>query len=303
MGLFQWLFRRKKRYPPFHWEPTPAPAPQEYVDSDGRRHRADAPYLLPKDDKEMARLDYQHFILRQILTGNTFAPVHDLLRRGGKVLDVGCGTGRWGHDIAAAYPEAQVIGLDLEVAASTASTTLNYQFRQGNVLAGLPFADHSFQYVHQRLLVAGIPLERWPGILAELRRVTALGGWIELVEMGNTFYHAGPATQQFLDWWVQISASQGIDASQMVHIGSWLARAGLVRIQTATKCLPVGRWGGRIGHLLAQDMLAGWPTMRPLAQSMLRVAPATFDEVIFRLEDEWNRYQTIYEVYFACGQV
>jgi hypothetical protein len=259
--------------------------------------------LLPKDEKEMQRLDYQHYILRQVLQGNTFAPVHALLSQGGHVLDVGCGTGRWGYEIAQTYPQTTVAGLDLEDIARSASSPLNYQFYRGNMLHGLPFAARSFQYVHQRLLVAGIPWKDWPRVLTELKRVTATRGWVELVEMGNDFHHAGPATTQFLAWWVDISASRGIDASKMADLGGLLRQTGLYGIKAETRVLPVGSWGGRLGNLLAQNMLAGWPTMRPFAQSLLGVAPETFNGVIEALEVEWNEYQTTYEVYFACGQV
>lgn len=54
---------------------------------------------------------------------------------------------------------------------------------------------------------------------------------------------------------------------------------------------------------VSSDMLAGWPSMRPLTHSLLGVAPETFDAVIGYLEVEWNTYQTTYEVYFVCGQV
>ena len=115
--------------------------PQAYLDEDGRRHRGDVPYLLPKDEKEIRRLDYQHFILRQVLKGNIFAPVDPLLRKHSHVLDVGCGTGRWGYEMAAAYPQTHVVGFDLEDIPRTASTPLNYQFYRGNLFNGLPFAD------------------------------------------------------------------------------------------------------------------------------------------------------------------
>lgn len=305
MGLFQWFFRRHKWHlgTPLAWERTQPPPPQVYLDAEGRRHRGDAPYLLPKDEQEFQRLDYQHFILRQVLQGNTFAPVHGLLRKGGHVLDVGCGTGRWGHEIAISYPQTQVIGFDLEDVPPTSATPLNYQFYRGNLLHGLPFVPGTFQYVHQRLLVAAIPSEQWPSVIEELKRVTTPGGWLELVEMGNAFHHAGPATQQFLTWWVAMSASRRIDASRMAQIGTLLTQAGLLTVKAETKILPVGSWGGRIGNLLAQDMLAGWPTMRPLAQSLLGISSHTFDIVVAELEREWNTYQTTYEVYFACGQV
>ncbi len=151
MRVFDWLFRRKQHKPSPPWERTMPPVPETedaYVDGDGRRHRADAPYLLPKDLQEVRRLDYQHFILRQVLKGNCFAPVHDLLTQGSHVLDVGCGTGRWGQEIALAYPQSQVIGLDLEAVPRTSSTPLNYQFVPGNLLHGLPFANGTFGYVH-----------------------------------------------------------------------------------------------------------------------------------------------------------
>ncbi len=96
---------------------------------------------------------------------------------------------------------------------------------------------------------------------------------------------------------------RGIDASKMSQLGSLLGEAQLSTIQTATKTIPLGYWGGRVGNLFAQDLLAGWPHMRSLAHSLLNVSEAMFDETIGRLETEWNSYQTTYEVYFACGRV
>jgi ubiquinone/menaquinone biosynthesis C-methylase UbiE len=302
MRLFYLFPRKKPAPPPMTWERTPT-VPQVYLDEDGRRHRGDAPYLLPKDEKEIRRLDYQHFILRQVLKGNTFAPVHQLLRKHSHVLDVGCGTGRWGCEMAAAYPQAQVVGFDLEDIPRTVSTPLNYQFYRGNLLNGLPFPAQQFHYVHQRLLVAAIPLDKWPWVIGELRRVTCPDGWVELVEMGNTFHHAGPATKQFLAWWVAISASKGIDASKMSQISQLLKQGNFSHIRTKTEMLPVGAWGGRLGNLLAQDILAGWPSMRPLAHTLLQVPPEQFDAVIGQLATEWDAYRTSYEVYFSYGQV
>jgi SAM-dependent methyltransferase len=273
------------------------------MDEDGRRHRADAPYLLPKDEQEIQRIEYQHFVFRSILKRNTFAPVDALLKEGGNVLDVGCGTGRWGSEIASTYQQTQVIGFDLEDVPRTASMPLNYHFQRGNLLDGLPFAAQQFQYVHQRVLVAGIPLEKWPFVVEELRRVTSPGGWVELVEMGTTFHQAGPATKQFLAWWAAISGTRGIDASKVAGIGTLLQHAGFSSIQTKTATIPVGSWGGRIGNLLGQDILAGWPNIRPLAHRLLNIPPDTFNEVIERLENEWNTSQTQYDVYFACGRV
>jgi SAM-dependent methyltransferase len=296
------LFGRRRRSvsPSFAWQRTPPPV---FFDSDGRRRRTDVPYLLPKDEKELQRLDYQHFLLRQVSGGNTFAPVHDRLTQGGNVLDVGCGTGRWCQEVAQNYPRSVVWGLDLEQVMPASSTPARYQFVQGNLLEGLPFAPGLFTYTHQRLLVAAIPLTRWPWVIGELRRVTAAGGWVELVEMGTTFHHSGPATRQLLAWWTALSASRGIDASQMGQIGTWLKEAGLSHVRSQTRRLAVGSWGGRLGTLLAQDMLAGWPAIRSLVEQRAGVTAEEFERVLAALEEEWNQSQTRYEVYFACGQV
>lgn len=124
-----------------------------------------------------------------------------------------------------------------------------------------------------------------------------------MVEGGTTFHHAGPATKQIVAWWDAISASRRIDASQMSRIGQFLKQGGFSSVQTKTEILPVGGWGGRLGRLLAQDILAGWPSMRPLAHSLLQAPHEQFDSVIGQLATEWERYHTSYEVYFACGQV
>lgn len=297
------LLRGKKQIAPSSWERTPPSVSTVYVDENGRRHRADAPYLLPKDRQELQRLDYQHFLFRHLLQGNTFAPVDAFLNEGCNVLDVGSGTGRWCCEIATTYPHTSVCGLDLENVPRTISMPLNYQFHQGNLLLGLPFAAQQFHYVHQRVLVAGIPFDKWPYVLGELKRVTSVGGWVELIEMGTAFHNPGPATQQFLQWWAAISATRGIDASKVARIEELFYHSGFSNIEARTESIPVGSWGGRIGNLLAQDILAGWPCVKAYAHRILQIPPDYFDEVIRCLETEWNTFQTRYDVYFACGQV
>ncbi|HET8911809.1 MAG TPA: class I SAM-dependent methyltransferase [Ktedonobacteraceae bacterium] len=305
MGLLRWATRRTKMESR-RWEPllhTPRSS-SAYYDGEGRRHRGDVPYLLPKDEQEIQRLNYQHYLFRSILHGNCFAPVEWLLKNGCTVLDVGCGTGRWGCEIASHYTHSQVIGFDLEELSHQESKPLNYVFEQGNLLAnqGLPFRTGQFAYVHQRLLGAALPLASWPWVIQELKRVTRPGGWVELIEMGNTFHRAGPATEQMLAWWMALSATKGIETSQLSLIGEFLQRAGFLPVQKKTQLIPLGSWGGRVGNLLAQDMLSGWPSMRPALHTLCGISPTYFDAVMADLEREWNSKHTQYEVYCACGQ-
>jgi SAM-dependent methyltransferase len=220
--LWTWLFpSRAEQQQTVRDEDQPGAAPAG--ESDGRRRLRDVPYLLPKDLEEAHRLDFQHYAMRLALGKLTFAPVEELLRQGGQVLDVGCGTGRWAIDLAQLYPLTQITGLDLEVVKATTPPP-NYRFVQGNLLKGLPFADSTFVYTHQRFLVAAIPLEQWPRVVHELYRVTAPGGWIELIELGAETRNAGPCLQQLIAWARQLAAMRGIDGTQMsrMAVAGWL---------------------------------------------------------------------------------
>ncbi|MGH2514149.1 MAG: class I SAM-dependent methyltransferase, partial [Ktedonobacterales bacterium] len=127
----------------------------------GRQYLTTAPYFLPKDDEEVNRLDFQHYLFRFALKGNYAVP----LEAPANILDVGTGTGRWAMEMAALFPAANVIGLDVIPPPADDTATLgngldrrpdNYVYVQGNALDGLPFPDATFDFVHQRLLVAAL---------------------------------------------------------------------------------------------------------------------------------------------------
>src|SRR5207245_380572 len=139
---------------------------------------------------EDIRLNFQHHALFHAIGNHYLAPLSPPLPL---ILDVGAGTGIWAGDMARLFPTATVVGIDLS-ALSFQPVPENCLLRTGNVLTGLPFPDALFSYTHQRLLVAGIPAERWPGVVGELVRVTRGNGWIELVEIDNQMHKAGPAT-------------------------------------------------------------------------------------------------------------
>jgi hypothetical protein len=73
------------------------------------------------------------------------------------------------------------------------------------VLEGPPFPDGQFSSTHQRLLVATIPSQAWPGVVRELVRVTRPGGWIDWLERSDGIQPAGPAMRRLLDWFADDS--------------------------------------------------------------------------------------------------
>ncbi len=230
----------------------------------GRRHLADAEYMLPKDEGEIHRLDFQHYMLRYALRANFLAPI----RSPASILDVGCGTGRWPREVARTFPVARVVGVDLEPAPSPASTPAldlaaqsNYKFVAGNVLQGLPFPDASFDFVHQRLLMGAIPAPRWANVVRELVRVTRPGGWVELVE-ALPAAGGGRALATLNVWMLQATARRGVDVAVAHKLPALLQGAGLVGIATRELDLPVGSRRGHLGTMAETQYLSLFESLR-----------------------------------------
>ena len=265
---------------------------------EGRRFLRDVPYALPKDGQEIERLDFQHYLLKQALKGNALAPIGHFPT---SILDVGCGTGRWAREMALHYPHALVTGLDLEeMKTATGPTPPNYHFVPGNVLHRLPFPDASFDYVHQRLLVAAIPAQRWPEVLGELCRVTRHHGWLELIECGVEVVNLGPLTQQFLAWGIEAGVARGLDARVIPQVGTWLKEAGVRRVRERVIELPMGEWGGRVGVLLKEDLLSAFAGLKALYAA--RGSEDDFQALLQELPAEWEQFHSSYRFYAFYGQ-
>jgi ubiquinone/menaquinone biosynthesis C-methylase UbiE len=73
-----------------------------------------------------------------------------MLRKGSKILDVGCGPGTWSMEIAGEYPKSTVIGIDMTPLFPREIKPSNCAFYQCNLLNKLPFEDSSFDYVFMR---------------------------------------------------------------------------------------------------------------------------------------------------------
>jgi SAM-dependent methyltransferase len=261
----------------------------------GQRMREDF-YLFPRNLLELDRLDLQHYALREALQGNYLAPV----RTPAAILDVGCGTGRWCFELKEEHPEALVVGLDL-VPVQKAGTPC--VFVQANVLHGLPFADHCFDFVHQRLLTSGVPLRSWPALLSELVRVTRPGGWIEVVEGVFRTEPAGPATARMVELLRQLASAQGLDGTGTIfdHLRAHLQEAGVAVAGERRVELPVGEWGGRVGSFLATDARAMFARMEDVFVARFGLSRAEFRELLGAMQVEWEEYHSCLSVAIAWG--
>jgi ubiquinone/menaquinone biosynthesis C-methylase UbiE len=257
-----------------------------------------ARYLMPRHPGEIDRLDIQHYSLRETLGANYLAPV-GLPRR---VLDVGCGTGQWGFEVSTQFPEALVIGLDL--VAGKAEQPSRYCWVKGNVLQGLPFANDQFDFVHQRLLITGVPLSSWPTVVLDLVRVTRAGGWVELVEPPFTIEGSGPATVRLVGLTTQMAASLGLDTTSVVFesLDDYLRQAGLARVVRRQLSVPIGRWGGQIGSLMVTDLRAGFTRVSEVLQARSSLTAEDAGDLIRRAQEEWEEGRMSWTFGIAFGQ-
>ncbi|WP_052890807.1 class I SAM-dependent methyltransferase [Thermogemmatispora carboxidivorans] len=303
-----WFFRRRSR--PAASQTAPAAASGWQLGEvalprlhGSRRYLQEQPYLLPKDLGEVNRLDFQHYILRAVLRGNYLAPIQQPRR----ILDVGCGTGQWAFELAQQFPQAQVVGLDLEQVKAATSPPPNYRFVQGDILQGLPFDDNSFDFVHQRLLIAAIPQPAWPGAVQELARVTSPGGWVELVELSTHISNltpSGPANEYLASLTGQLAALRGLDSEGIVtrSLDRYLEQAGLVKVQRHPIRVPLGEWGGRIGSLLALDFRTMWTAISTPLAARFQIPEQDVLQLIDQACREWDELHSSCSFTVAYGQ-
>ena len=276
------------------------PEEEKFLWSETRAKKSTVPYFLPNDTREINRLDFQHFLLRYAVQRNYLAPIQD--PKG--ILDVGCGTGRWAHELATQFPRTKVFGLDVDSSVAKAGNTIptNYRFITGNVLQELPFPDMTFDFVHQRFLHMALPVNSWNRVVQELVRVTRPGGWVELVESDLLIQRPGPAMQQLTEWSFTIARTRGIDPRVSINIGNFLAAARLTNIQTYRIDLPVGSWAGRLGNMTASDMISYNEAVKPVIIERFKIASAEYDRISLMMRKEWESNHCYFSIYFACGQ-
>ena len=109
-----------------------------------------------------------------------------------RVLDVGCGFGQWAIEMAYAYPDGRVEGIDLDAEKIRIANMGARCCRRGNLrfsvadmmhLDNMP--DACFDAVHARFLSGWVEAEHAGTMLRELLRVCRPGGILCWIEAGN----------------------------------------------------------------------------------------------------------------------
>ncbi|MBW4635158.1 MAG: class I SAM-dependent methyltransferase [Iphinoe sp. HA4291-MV1] len=147
-----------------------------------------------------------------------------------RILDLGCGTGSTTLMLKQAFPQAEVIGLDLSpymlVRADhkAESAGLDIHWRHGNVQK-TDFPDASFDLVTASLLFHEIPTAVSVTILQECFRLLLTGGQLVILD-GNQ------KTLRQLDWLNDVFEEPYIREYAAESVDAWMSAAGFEAVQT-----------------------------------------------------------------------
>ena len=288
-----WFVRRRKAKQPLETRPRQQSTATPSVEQ--RTYLENAPYLLPKDALEDERLRFQHYALHHAFGNHYLAPLSPDTRT---ILDVGSGTGIWAMDMAQQFPHAHILGVDIALTSLPQTLPGTCVFVQADILQGLPFPAHQFDFTHQRLLVGAIPAPRWPEVVRELVRVTRPRGWIELLEVGITVQNAGPATERLLAWVRETSQVFGIEFKMVEQLGNLLKQAGCQSVEVQDIPVPLGAWAGRNGEMLKLDALRVFQALRPRSLT----PPEQLEVMLHAAAAEWEHNHALYLFHAAYGR-
>ena len=198
-------------------------------------------YFLGQDvissESELVRLAEQ---ARQIQEGilDIFPPAVDpsLVRR---VLDIGSGSGDWAIEAAQAYPDCEVVGIDISEqmvkygqAEAGSRGILNVQFQVMSALPPLSFPNGSFDVINSRFANSFVPQPLWGEVVREWKRVLRPGGKLILTEMDLSITTSA-AWGQLLSWIAQVfnSFGKGFSIGSVAVLGKLLSDAGFTNIE------------------------------------------------------------------------
>ena len=169
---------------------------------------------------------------------NSAAYLAPRLRRGDRVLDVGCGPGTLTVDLARRVAPGRVLGIEpvpapLAAARAFAADTPNVEFTIGDVYAlDAPAGSYDVVHAHQVLQHLTDPV----AALREMLRVCRPGGLVAARDAdyaAMTWYPADPRLDRWLQIYRAVARGNGAEPDAGRRLLSWARSAGAASV-TAT---------------------------------------------------------------------
>ncbi|KAJ1555174.1 hypothetical protein HK096_007807, partial [Nowakowskiella sp. JEL0078] len=232
-------------------------------------------YVLPTDEKELERIELEHFSYTLAFGGLFNLPIHETLKEQGlMVLDVGCGPGVWSRDVAKKYPQANIYAIAIP--------------------------DEYFDAVFQRLLRGAIPEIKWNDEIKELSRVLKPGGFIEFVEFSE-YRQLGPKGTLLLGSMRKALEHRGLDINIANNLNSRMEKAGLLIESEKKISCPVG-WEGELGEVNLQNIRMFTESAKPFMMKSLTLSSDNYNKLVEDAILEFPKYKTCLDIVSVVGK-
>lgn len=160
-------------------------------------------------------------------------PLFERYGQPARILDLACGTGEITRRLAELFPNARIIGVDLEEAhlntarKATAAFSTRVNFEKGDAFE-LGFEDGSFDLSIVRHMLQAVPDA--DKVLAQLKRVTRPGGRLHVLAEDYSMMHFWPTRLDSDEFWrlgpMTYAANTGSDLRSGRKVFSWLSELG-----------------------------------------------------------------------------
>ncbi|CAO3657921.1 unnamed protein product [Umbelopsis ramanniana] len=244
--------------------------------------------------KEVDRQLRQHYLFKRIFNGNYAVPLNNPTC----ILDSGCGTGLWAHEMSQEFPNASVVGLDLTPPAKHHRLQdRGLIYVQGDVHNQLELMSNAFDFVYQRDMATVIPLGRWMQLIQEFYRVLKPGGWLQLVEYDLPFKCPGPVLSLINDWFEIASNKLDISPRYAANIKDYLRDACFQDIHEQVYDIPIGEWPNdpmqkEFGFLYREQQKILFKSMKKWWLEEIHVSSEDYDRVCQEALNEFDEYHS-----------
>ncbi|KAH7079454.1 S-adenosyl-L-methionine-dependent methyltransferase [Paraphoma chrysanthemicola] len=201
----------------------------------------EAKYVLPMDEEERERLDFQHHIVWLTLDQKlNLAPIRHVNR----ALDAGCGTGIWAIDFADAHPETEVLGVDL-APVQPHNVPPNLNFELDDLEKDWTFS-RKFDYIHSQMMIGGI--SNWPRYIGQCFEFLESDGFLEVHDIDLVIRcddGTMPSNSAIVRWhnYMHDGAKKaGFPLDSISHVPKMMKEAGFVDIVATPTKWPINTW-------------------------------------------------------------
>ncbi|KAG9293460.1 hypothetical protein G9A89_009184 [Geosiphon pyriformis] len=247
-------------------------------------------------DTEMNRMQFRHHLMKYAWGHNYSSPIKENLEGGDlKILDIGCGPGTWILDMANEYPFCKFTALDMSSINSSQIKPGNVTCIQHNILLGLPFKDHSFDFIHMRFWGATLTEKQWNEIMKEVVRVLTPHGWVEFMEFNSLCENAGPFTNLLMNSYRSYLKSKKINGIITPRLVTYLSETGQIsEIHQSENLIPIGAWAQAYSKAGFDDFFGEIKSIQSLVSEFMNITMDAFNDLLDHVKEELNirKYHT-----------